>query len=96
MGIDTSEGVGGTKFGVEGAGVGGVGYGTSAIGATNESINVGGGAAYNLEGQTTTTTTTTTTTNIGGDNGLVSTIQPGFLPSAYASSIQNPLEQIPA
>jgi hypothetical protein len=46
--------------------------------------------------QTTTTTTTTTTTNVEGVNtGLASTIQPGFLPSAYASSVGQsiPLEQ---
>ena len=100
MGVGASVGAG-AQFGIEGSSEGGVGYGTSAIGATtSESVAIGGGAEYNLGGQTTTktttTTTTTTTTNIEGDNGLVSTIQPGFLPSAYESTVQNPLEQIPA
>ena len=77
-----------------------MGYGTSAIGGTTESMSIGGaGAEFGLGGQTTTTTTktTTTTTNVEGDAGLASTLQPGFLPSTFASTTDNPLEnQLPA
>ena len=80
----------GAQFGIEGSGVGGVGYGTSAIGTTESSTTYG---QTEFGGAQTTTTTTTTTTNI--DGGLASTIQPGFLPSAYASTTGEtiPLEQ---
>ena len=73
-----------SQLGVEGAGDSGVGvgYGTSAIGATSS-----------MEGEF---GQTTTTTNIEG-NGLASTIQSDFLPNAYSSTVENPLEQqIPA
>ena len=89
-GITTTTSTTGTGFGVEGPGVGGVGYGTSQIGTTGASATYG---QTEFGGAQTTTTTTTTTTNV--DTGLASTIQPGFLPSAYASSVQEsiPLEQ---
>ena len=94
MTTGTSTTVTGAQFGVEGPGVGGVGYGTSQMGTTSSATY--GQTEYGGAQQTTTTTTTTTTTNVEGmDTGLASTLQPGYLPSAYDSSVQQniPLEQ---
>ena len=93
-GMTTTTSTTGAQYGVEGAGVGGVGYGTSQIGTTEASATYG--QTEFGEAQTTrTTTTTTTTTNVNRiDTGLASTIQPDFLPSAYASvQLSVPLEQ---
>ena len=69
-----------------------MGYGTSQIGTTGALATYG---QTEFGGAQTTTITTTTTTTTNFDTGLASTIQPGFLPSAYASSVQEsiPLEQ---
>ena len=86
LGVDVNVGGAETQFGVEGAGLGTVGYGISSIGEATESMAAGG--EYGLQQQT---TITTTTTNM--DVGLASTIQPGFLPSAYETTVQNPFKQ---